>query len=67
MQVHYPRGRLWVTMHIAGDRQAAAALAASDLHNARGVAPAKVRVVSSSQLIRKGGEKALSRARADRR
>ena len=68
VQVRYPHEPAWLAIEVTEDRRAAAVLAAEafrHLVNARGEAPTQVRVISRADLVRQGGEDAISRAAVD--
>jgi hypothetical protein len=68
VQVRYPQGGRWVTVAVSDTRESAATVAANayrERHDPRGQAPSQVRIVSSAQLVREGGEHELRIADAE--
>jgi len=68
VQVHYPRGRQWVTVAMAETRETAAKVAANaffGLRNGRGDTPRTCRVASGAQLVREGGQREIRHADAE--
>jgi hypothetical protein len=68
VQVHYPRGRQWVTVAMAETRETASKLAANaffGLRNGRGDTPRTCRVASGAQLVREGGQREIRHADAE--
>ena len=68
VQVRYPDGGRWVTVAVSDTRNSAATVAANAYRerlDPRGQAPSQVRIVSSAQLVREGGEQELRIADAE--
>ena len=68
VQVRYPQGGRWVTVAVSDTRNSAATVAANayrERHDPRGQVPSQVRIVSSAQLVREGGEQELRIADAE--
>ena len=68
VQVRYPQAGRWVTIAACDDRAAASGVASEayrDRRNGSGETPRQVRVVSTAQLRREGGQRDLEIADAD--
>jgi hypothetical protein len=68
VQVRYPHGERWLAVVNMVERRAAARIAGdvfADRLDASGRAPTQVRVISTSKLMREGGQAAVDRAVAD--
>ena len=68
VQVRYPDGGRWVTVAVSDTRNSAATVAANAYRerlDPRGQAASQVRIVSSAQLVREGGEQELRIADAE--
>ena len=68
VQVRYPDGGRWVTVAVSDTRNSAATVAANayrERRDPRGQAASQVRIVSSAQLVREGGEQELRIADAE--
>ncbi len=64
-QVRYPHDVEWVTIDVCEDRHAASTLAGEafrHLTNSRGEAAMQVRVISTPDLVREGGQDAINHA-----
>jgi hypothetical protein len=69
VQVRYPYGERWLAVVNMVETRRAAARIAGDVYvdrlDAGGRAPTQVRVISTSKLMREGGQAAVDRAVAD--
>jgi hypothetical protein len=68
VQMRYPHDPAWVTIEATEHRSAAATLAGEafrHLTNSRGQGATQVRVISTPDLVRKGGHDAVNHAALD--
>jgi hypothetical protein len=69
VQVRYPHGERWLAVVNMVETRRAAARIAGDVYadrlDASGRAPTQVRVITTSNLMREGGQAAVDRAVAD--